>query len=75
MLHDMACGLSLMTDCRQSVGHCTNIRRHAECFQGEDSYEAEEKIEKEDVIFIVLEKLNEKMPMDDIPRSLVAQLV
>ena len=34
-----------------------------------------EKIEKEDVIFIVLEKLNEKIPMDDISRSLFAQLM
>ena len=34
-----------------------------------------EKIEKEDVIFIVLEKLNEKIPMDEISRSLFAQLM
>lgn len=34
-----------------------------------------EKIEKEDVIFIVLEKLNERIPMDDISRSLFAQLM
>ena len=34
-----------------------------------------EKIEKEDVIFIVLEKLNEKIPMDDTSRSLFAQLM
>ena len=31
--------------------------------------------EKEDVIFIVLEKLNERIPMDDISRSLFAQLM
>jgi len=34
-----------------------------------------EKIEKEDVIFIVLEKLNERIPMDDTSRSLFAQLM
>ena len=34
-----------------------------------------EKIEKEDVIFIVLEKLNERIPMDDVSRSLFAQLM
>lgn len=34
-----------------------------------------EKIEKEDVIYMVLEKLNEKIPMDDISRSLFAQLM
>ncbi|MBP3426799.1 MAG: helix-turn-helix transcriptional regulator [Clostridia bacterium] len=34
-----------------------------------------EKIEKEDVIFIVLEKLNERIPMDDVSRSLLAQLM
>ena len=34
-----------------------------------------EKIEKEDVIFIVLEKLNEKIPMDELSRSLFAQLM
>ena len=34
-----------------------------------------EKIEKEDVIFIVLEKLNEKIPMDNTSRSLFAQLM
>ena len=34
-----------------------------------------EKIEKEDIVFIVLEKLNEKIPMDDISRSLFAQLM
>lgn len=34
-----------------------------------------EKIEKEDIIFIVLEKLNEKIPMDDISRSLFTQLI
>ena len=34
-----------------------------------------EKIEKEDIIFIVLEKLNEKIPMDEISRSLFAQLM
>lgn len=34
-----------------------------------------EKIEKEDVINMVLEKLNEKIPMDDISRSLFAQLM
>lgn len=34
-----------------------------------------EKIEKEDVIFIVLEKLNERIPMDEISRSLFAQLM
>lgn len=34
-----------------------------------------EKIEKEDVVFIVLEKLNEKIPMDDTSRSLFAQLM
>ena len=34
-----------------------------------------EKIEKEDVIFIVLKKLNERIPMDDTSRSLFAQLM
>ena len=34
-----------------------------------------EKIEKEDVVFIVLEKLNEKIPIDDTSRSLFAQLM
>lgn len=34
-----------------------------------------EKIEKEDVIFIVLEKLNERIPMDEISRSLFTQLM
>ena len=34
-----------------------------------------EKIEKEDVIFIVLEKMNEKIPMDDTSRSLFTQLM
>ena len=34
-----------------------------------------EKIEKEDVIFIVLEKLNEKTPMDELSRSLFTQLM
>ena len=34
-----------------------------------------EKIEKEDVVFILLEKLSEKIPMDDVSRSLFAQLM
>lgn len=34
-----------------------------------------EKIEKEDVIFMVLEKLSEKIPMDDVSRSLFTQLM
>ena len=37
--------------------------------------ERREKLEKEDVIFIVLEKLNERIPMDDVSRSLFAQLM
>ena len=34
-----------------------------------------EKIEKEDIIFMVLQKLNEKIPMDDVSRSLFTQLM
>ncbi|MBQ7784663.1 MAG: hypothetical protein IJ381_00745 [Clostridia bacterium] len=34
-----------------------------------------EKSEKEDVIFIVLEELNERIPMDELSRSLFTQLM
>ena len=38
-------------------------------------WKRKEKIEKEDVVFILLEKLSEKIPMDDISRSLFTQLM
>ena len=38
-------------------------------------WKRKEKIEKEDVVFILLEKLSEKIPMDDVSRSLFAQLM